>query len=190
MFRRVWSYVLYLYGLAVQMIWRCEMPDKVAVGSLDVQQVQQYFGEWYFIAAAADVESTLEIFKPMDNTIFCLQQGDTPERLQLQARIRTDTDCISQNWSYHVNKDREDLQNEGQPQRRTQVFVAKCADCVILEESEDEGDTFFRRQMLYARSPSIDEEFISGFRQMTKCLGLKEFLILPQTKEYCRRQDM
>ncbi|XP_043938378.1 apolipoprotein M [Protopterus annectens] len=185
MLQKVWSCILYLYSLVN--FWQCEPAQKLAVGHVNMQQ---YYGNWNFIAAAAGNKSALESFMLMDNTLYHLGQDNVPEKMLLLAGIRLVTDvCITKNWTYHFNNEMEELVLEDRPQLKTEVFLAKCSDCIILQETNFGETMYFKRSMLYARTQSLGQEYVDDFREKAKCMGMKEFFVLPWKKEYCDIQS-
>ncbi|XP_041091405.1 apolipoprotein M-like [Polyodon spathula] len=182
MYHRFWSYLFYLYGLVAQVIWPCEEPAKISAGSLNTAE---YFGSWYFIAAAGESDSDLQIFKHMDNTLFDLQGADIPERLLLQGAIKVGNHCVEKNWVYYIHHYRDDLELEGRPLMKSYIFESDCKDCIIMMETQDKGEHQFKRMMLYARTSTLSSEHIEHFQKKAACVGMKEFMVLPREKEYC-----
>ncbi|MBN3270514.1 APOM protein, partial [Polyodon spathula] len=159
MYHRFWSYLFYLYGLVAQVIWPCEEPAKISAGSLNTAE---YFGSWYFIAAAGESDSDLQIFKHMDNTLFDLQGADIPERLLLQGAIKVGNHCVEKNWVYYIHHYRDDLELEGRPLMKSYIFESDCKDCIIMMETQDKGEHQFKRMMLYAHRTFPEESSLRG----------------------------
>ncbi|XP_058865330.1 apolipoprotein M-like isoform X2 [Acipenser ruthenus] len=159
MYHRFWSYLVYLYGLVAQTIWRCEEPAKMSAGGLNTAE---YFGSWYFIAAAGESDSDVQMFKSMDNTLFDLQGANIPERLVLQGAIKVGNHCIKRNWVYYIHRYRDDMELEGRPLMKVYIFESDCKDCIIMMEMQDEGEHQFKRMMLYEESSLCGDEGIHG----------------------------
>ncbi|XP_054833619.1 apolipoprotein M [Eublepharis macularius] len=106
----LWSFLLYLCGLLVDVFSLCETPVKLHANELDRDQ---YFGRWFFIAAASSSPSSLETFTTTDSIMFSMTQSDNPERLQLRAAIRLKTgQCVPRSWIYLLMELSADLTTE------------------------------------------------------------------------------
>nr|XP_033772883.1 apolipoprotein M isoform X2 [Geotrypetes seraphini] len=184
MLRQVLSFLLYLYGSLVDLFTVCEEAGKLSAGEINRLE---YFGSWYFIAAAAagPGDPSLEAFTSMDNTRFRIQEDLQPNRLLLTARIRANNgSCMPREWIYLVTEGSTDLQTKGRTDRITELFSCTCPDCIILQET----DLKVKRLLLYSRSPQLPEACVEDFKKAASCSRLKEILLLPQTQEYCEFQ--
>ncbi|XP_030053207.1 apolipoprotein M isoform X2 [Microcaecilia unicolor] len=184
MLQRVLSFLLYLYGSLVDLFTICEQAGKLSASRIDQQE---YFGSWYFIAAAAagPGDPSLEAFTSIDNTHFRIQEELEPNRLLLTARIRAaNGSCIPRKWIYLVTEGSTDLQTEGRSDRKTELFSCACPDCIILQET----DLKVKRLLLYSRTPQLPKACVEDFKEKASCSRLKENLLLPQTQEYCEFQ--
>ncbi|XP_028656143.1 apolipoprotein M [Erpetoichthys calabaricus] len=183
MYKSAWSFLVYLYGLVVQIIWNCEEPLKISAGSLNRIE---YFGTWYFIAAAGKEESHLHTFKHVDNIIFDLQGAESPERLVLRGALQVSGHgCIDKKWIYFIHRHQDGLDLQGRPERKTFLYQSDTKNSIILQEIEETGDHPFNRIMLYARSRNLTSDHVQDFQEKASCMGLKVFLLMPQEEEYC-----
>ncbi|XP_066580322.1 apolipoprotein M [Amia ocellicauda] len=183
MWTEAWSSLLSVYGLIFQALQQlCGEPAQISAGSLNTAE---YFGTWYFIAAAGEKPSDLQNFTLMDNTIFNLQGEDLPQRLLLRGAIRVGEHCLQKSWTYLIHTGRDDMELEGRPDRTTNIFQVGCKDCIGLQEITNGGN----RIMLYARNATLAAEQVQMFQFKVACMGMNEFLILPQEREYCQFMD-
>ncbi|MBN3316974.1 APOM protein, partial [Atractosteus spatula] len=174
----VWACLAYLAGLALQALWPCRGPQQMSAGSLNTAE---YFGTWYFIAAAGENSSDLQTFTLMDNAIFSLQGAELPQRLLLQGVFRVGEYCGNKTWIYYIHPGRDDLEQEGRPERTVNIYRLDCRDCILLQESSPGSN----RVMLYGRSASPGAQQVQDFQRAAACMGLTHFLRLPQQAEYC-----
>ncbi|XP_060095074.1 apolipoprotein M [Heteronotia binoei] len=179
----LWSLFLYLFGLLVDAFSLCEMPAKLHASKLDRDQ---YFGTWFFTAAASSFPSSLEPFTTTDSIMFRMTQSDSPERLQLRAAIRLKTgQCVPRSWIYLLTEQSADLATEGRPYMRTELFTTKCPDCIMVKET-DQG---YQRILLYSRTLHPAENCITAFKSQASCLDMDEFLLIPRTHSACKFQE-
>ncbi|KAJ8341983.1 hypothetical protein SKAU_G00319110, partial [Synaphobranchus kaupii] len=185
MLAKLWSLVLYVYGL-FQSLWPCPSPQLLSLHHLNTQQ---YVGTWYFIAAVGNRQSDISQFTSMDSTVFDLQRAKENGTLVITGAIRIGDSCSSKVWMYHVDPDKDYLVAEGWPNRRTLLWSGEwlnCPDCVMLQETdlgEIEDET--NRILLYARNGSLSDSVVKDFQSKWSCLGMSEIFSLPQEKEYC-----
>ncbi|XP_062978442.1 apolipoprotein M [Elgaria multicarinata webbii] len=179
----LWSYLLYLCGVLVNVFSLCESPMKLQANELDRDQ---YLGRWLFIAAASSSPSSLEKFTTTDSTMFSMTQSNSPERLQLQAAIRLNTgQCFHKSWIYLLKEESPDLGTEGRPHMRTQLFSAKCPDSIIVQETDQD----YHRILLYSRVLHPAEDCVADFKDKASCLEMSEFLLIPRTQGACEFQE-
>ncbi|KAM8952760.1 apolipoprotein M [Pelodytes ibericus] len=184
MIANTWSYILYFYGLVIDVLSICDHNDRLSASGINRTQFpSQYMGRWYFLAAAAAAESgALEAFKVMDNTEFWIQESAEQEKLEFRATIRVkDGSCVPRKWIYLLTDGGTDLRTEGHPDRVTELFSSSCSHCAILKES----DSSSARLLLYSRSPKLEEEFLEEFKAIASCAGYKDILEMPQKMGYC-----
>ncbi|XP_048345514.1 apolipoprotein M [Sphaerodactylus townsendi] len=179
----LWSLLLYLCGLLVDAFSRCETPVKLHANELDRDQ---YFGTWFFIAAASSSPSSLEIFVTTDSIMFSMSQSNNLERLQLRATIRLKTgQCVPRSWIYLLTEHSAHLTTEGRPHMRTELFSTKCPDVIMVKETDQD----YERILLYSRTLHPDENCISAFKSQASCLAMSEFLLIPRTHSTCEFQE-
>ncbi|XP_018596239.1 apolipoprotein M isoform X2 [Scleropages formosus] len=169
-------------------LWPCSLPEILSTSSVNTKQ---YLGSWYFIAAVGVRESDVAMYKSMDNTVALLQEAIDANTLLLMGAIRVEDYCLKKNWTYHIRQGRKDLELEGRPERHSWVWSGQwlnCTDCILFQELEPEleGNTPLNRVLLYARNTSVSTELVRDFQAKTSCLGMKNFLIMPQEREYCQ----
>ncbi|XP_072406247.1 apolipoprotein M-like [Chiloscyllium punctatum] len=184
MYQRLWSWMIYLSGLTLQLLWNCEYDDKVAAGSLNKTQ---YSGKWYFIMMAADSDASLLKFRAMDSHIFQLTPMEAEQKLLLQGEIRLSQSmkCLSRQWIYHINNKTQEMILESRPYQKTEIFVNDSDDYIVLLESQDKGSERFRRLMLYGRSPALTDFARLKFEHRAKCMNLTAIFVLEQAQEPC-----
>ncbi|XP_069489059.1 apolipoprotein M isoform X1 [Ambystoma mexicanum] len=182
MFQTAWACFLYIYGILTDVLLVCNHASKLRPNDLNRQQ---YFGDWYFIAAAAsEISPSLEAYTQVDNTVFNINEETRPDRLLLRATIRTkDGSCVPRKWIYLVKEDSVDLGTEGRPDRNTELFASKCPRCIILQESDPH---IVQRLLLFSRTPQLDQEYIDDFKTKASCAGMHKLLLFPQANEYCK----
>ncbi|XP_072249628.1 apolipoprotein M-like [Leuresthes tenuis] len=111
----------------------------------------------------------------------------------LTGHMRKGDDCIKQNWTFHVQPDRDDLVLEGKPQRRTLLWSgswANCLDCIILQEiepplTETDSEDSLGRFMLYSRQAEVNSEMVAAFLRNADCSGFTKSVKPAQEKEFC-----
>ncbi|XP_078502109.1 apolipoprotein M isoform X1 [Lissotriton helveticus] len=185
MLQQVWAYFLYLFGIVMDAITVCEHAGKLSPNDLDRQQFpSQYYGNWYFIAAAASkISPSLEAYTTVDNTLFNINEETRPDRLLLRAAIRIkDGSCIPREWIYLVTEDSLDLGTEGRPDRNTELFASNCSSCIIMQETDPH---IIRRLLLFSRSSHLDQRYIDDFKKKAGCAGMHKVLVMPRAQEYC-----
>ncbi|KAM9852061.1 apolipoprotein M [Aulostomus maculatus] len=131
----------------------CSYPEQLPANTLDLQA---YLGKWYFKAAVSHREADIRMFRAMDNILFTMEET-AKDTLLLTGNMRIGDNCAKQTWIYHIRPDRDDLELEGRPQRRTLLWSGNwtnCPECIILQEIEpplDETGTedSLSRHMLY-----------------------------------------
>ncbi|XP_061111536.1 apolipoprotein M isoform X2 [Conger conger] len=186
MFVELWSLILTAYGLFWSLL-PCSPPEVLSVHDVNTQQ---YVGTWYFITAAGSRVSDISQFTSMDSTVFNLQETRENGTLLLTGAIRIGDSCLSRMWIYHLDANKDYLDLEGHPDRRTSLWSGKwlnCPTCVLLLE-KDLGhiNDNMSRVMLYARNGSLSASVVNDFRSKMSCLGVTEFYSLPQEREYCQ----
>ncbi|KAJ8367674.1 hypothetical protein AAFF_G00313740 [Aldrovandia affinis] len=189
MLGKVWSLVLYVYGL-FQGLWPCPGPQQLSVNHL---ASQRYQGTWYFIAAAGRRPSDIQQFTEMDNSVYHLQEATEDGTILLTGAYSLGHEsprCFTQAWTYHLLPDKEYLDLEGHPDRRTIFWSGEwlnCPDCIMMNELDlGEVEDKLSRIMLYARNSSLSSDIVQDFQSKWTCLGVKDFLILPRRREYCQ----
>ncbi|XP_067865655.1 apolipoprotein M [Heterodontus francisci] len=184
MYQRLWSWMMYLFGLTLQALWQCEYDEKVAAGSLNKTQ---YSGTWYFVMMAADSETSLLKFRAMDSAVFLLTPMKAKEKLHLRGeiRLRQSTNCLSRHWLYHISNETQEMILEGRPELKTELFVKDGDDYIMLLETQEKGLETFRRLMLYGRSPTLTNNIRLGFEHRASCLDLMAIFVLEQAQEPC-----
>nr|XP_056723009.1 apolipoprotein M [Euleptes europaea] len=179
----LWSLLLYLCGLLVDVFSLCETPVKLHANELDRDQ---YFGTWFFIAAASSSPSSLETFVTTDSIMFNMTHTDNPERLRLRAAIRMKAgQCVPRSWVYLVMEKSTDLTTEGRPHMQTELFSTKCPDVIMVKET-DQG---YERILLYSRTLHPAENCITAFKSQASCFDMGEFLLIPRTLGACEFQE-
>ncbi|KAG7457524.1 hypothetical protein MATL_G00228160 [Megalops atlanticus] len=185
MFVEVSSFVTYVYWL-FQSLFPCTPPQLLPTSHLNTQQ---YLGTWYFVAAVGGRQSDIGAFTPMDSTVFDLQEAKKTSTLRLTGAIRVGDVCVTRVWTYHLHPEKDYLEVEGRPNRRTVLWSGQwlsCSDCILLQETDrGEVQDEMNRVMLYARNGSLSTDIVKDFQAKMSCLGIKEFLSLPQKREYC-----
>ncbi|XP_077187360.1 apolipoprotein M [Paroedura picta] len=180
--QRLCSLLLYLCGLLIDAFFS-ETPTKLHANELDRDQ---YFGTWFFIAAASARPSSLETFTSTDSIMFRMTQSNSPERLQLRAATRLKSgQCVPRSWIYLLTEQSADLATEGRPHMRTELFSAKCPDSIMVKET-DEG---YQRVLLYSRTLHPAENCISAFKGQASLWDMDEFLLIPRTHSACEFQE-
>ncbi|XP_078422743.1 apolipoprotein M-like [Cetorhinus maximus] len=180
MFRELWEKLLYL----IMLFWQCKYDDKMDAGSLNKTQ---YSGKWHFLMVAADSDNSLLKFRAMDSSVFLLTPMDDTEMLLLQGQIRLSQSmkCITRQWTYHINNETQELILEGQPDLKTEIFVKKNNDCILLLETQEKGSETFRRLMLYDRSPTATKYSRLEFEHRANCMNLSAIFVLEQAQAPC-----
>ncbi|XP_076006310.1 apolipoprotein M-like [Genypterus blacodes] len=184
----MWSFLLSVCGLLSQAIFPCKVPELLPANTLNTQQ---YVGKWYFKAATSFKEDHIQMFKAMDNAVYTIEET-AKGTLLLSGSMRIKDSCVNRTWTYHIHPEREDMELEGRPQRRTLLWSGKsanCPDCIILQEiepplSDAEAEDSLARSMLYARH-SDGDAMVKAFRANSACNGGPAFVAMPQTKEFC-----
>ncbi|XP_042281049.1 apolipoprotein M [Thunnus thynnus] len=182
-------YLLHLFSL-YQSIVPCSVPEQLPANTVDSQQ---YLGEWYFIAAVSHREADIREYRAMDNVLFTVEET-AKNTLLMTGHIRIGENCINQTWIYHIRPERDDLEVEGRPQRRTLLWSGKwvnCSDCIIVQEVEPPVDSTgtedsLNRHMLYARQSDVDSEMVTAFLKNSACHNMSASVKLPQEKGCCR----
>ncbi|XP_029928063.1 apolipoprotein M [Myripristis murdjan] len=190
MLDKLWSFLLCVYGLVHQALVPCPAPDLLPANSLNTQQ---YLGKWYFIAAVGFRDADIHMFRGMDSSVFSVEETSVKDTLQMTADMRVGDLCLKQTWTYYVRPERDDLEVEGRPTRRTLIWSGKwvgCPQCIILQEiepprSETEAVDSLSRHLLYARQSDVDPTVVAAFQENSACNNLTAFVKLPQTKELC-----
>ncbi|KAM4581052.1 apolipoprotein M [Odontesthes bonariensis] len=167
----------------------CAVHEQLLVNDVDHQQ---FLGTWYFKAAVSSKEAHIEKFKAFDNLIFVMEKTAN-DALLVTGHMRMGDDCIKQNWTFHIQPDRDDLALEGRPQRRTLLWSgswANCLDCIVLQEIEPplkETDTedSLSRLMLYSRQRDVNSELVTTFLKNSACSGHTKSVKPAQEKEFC-----
>uniref|UniRef100_A0A8D0H017 Apolipoprotein M n=1 Tax=Sphenodon punctatus TaxID=8508 RepID=A0A8D0H017_SPHPU len=57
-------------------------------------------------------------------------------------------ECVPRFWLYLLKDGSADLATEGRPHMRTELFLAKCPDTILVQET----DTGYQRILLYGKS--------------------------------------
>uniref|UniRef100_UPI00398F360F apolipoprotein M-like n=1 Tax=Pristiophorus japonicus TaxID=55135 RepID=UPI00398F360F len=184
MYQRLWSWMMYLFGLTMQALWQCQYDDRVSAGSLNKTQ---YSGKWYFIMMAADSNTSLLRFGAMDNAVFLLTSMEAKRKLLLRGEFRLSQTmtCLSREWSYHISNETQEMILEGRPEQRTELFVKEGDDYILLLETQEGGLETFRRLMLYGRSPNLTNDLRLQFEHRASCLDLVAILVLEQAQAHC-----
>ncbi|XP_067829803.1 apolipoprotein M [Heptranchias perlo] len=184
MYQRLWSWMMYIFGLAMQALWQCHYDDKVSAGSLNKTQ---YSGKWHFIMVAADSEASLLRFGAMDSAVFLLTPMEAKEKLLLRGEFRLiqASSCLSRQWTYHISNVTQEMVLEGRPEQKTELFVKDGDNYIILLETQEEGLETFRRLMLYGRSPTLTDDLRLEFVHRASCLDMAAFLVLERAQAPC-----
>ncbi|XP_023262963.1 apolipoprotein M isoform X1 [Seriola lalandi dorsalis] len=183
------SYFLYLYSLVYQALVPCPVPEQLPANTINRQQ---YLGKWYFKAAVSLREADIQKFKAMDNMLFSIEEKAN-DTLLLTGNMRLGDKCMNQTWTYYINPERDDLELEGRPQRRSLLWSGKwanCSNCIIFQEvepplSQTDSVDSLNRFMLYARQGDVDPEVVTTFLKNSACHQMSASVRLPQTKEFC-----
>ncbi|XP_068106429.1 apolipoprotein M [Hyperolius riggenbachi] len=179
-----WRYFLYLYGILLDCLSICNSNDRLSPFLIVTSQFPvQYMGRWHFLAAAAEPGNrALDIFTVMDNAQFTVQETEDKEKMVFRASIRIkDGSCVPRRWIYILHEGTTELRTEGHPDRLTELYACPCSDCIILKETDNSTN----RLLLYSRSPQLEENCMKQFKQMSRCEGYKDVLMIPQTLEPC-----
>ncbi|XP_078073502.1 apolipoprotein M [Mustelus asterias] len=180
MLEELWKWFLYL----VLFFRQCTYDDKMAAGSLNKTQ---YSGKWYFLMVAADPNTSLLKFRAMDSAIFLLTPVMDTQTLLLKGEFRLSHSmkCMSRQWTYHISNETQELNLEGQPYLKTEIFVRKSNECIMFLETQDEGLETFRRLMLYGRSPTMTKYSLQEFEHRANCMNLTTIFVLKQVQAHC-----
>uniref|UniRef100_A0A3Q3IJU0 Apolipoprotein M n=1 Tax=Monopterus albus TaxID=43700 RepID=A0A3Q3IJU0_MONAL len=189
MLAEAWSFFLYLYSLLCQGIVPCSVPERLPANTVNRQQ---YLGKWYFKAAVSQRKADIQKFKAMDNILFNMEETAS-DTLLLSGHMRMGDECINKTWTYYIHPEREDLELEGRPERRSLLWSGKwvnCNNCIILQEVEpplNQTDTedSLNRYMLYSRQPSVDSEVVTTFLKNSACHKMLASVRLLQEKAFC-----
>ncbi|XP_041068303.1 apolipoprotein M-like [Carcharodon carcharias] len=93
--------------------------------------------------------------------------------------------CMTRQWTYHINNETQELILEGQPDLKTEIFVKKNNDCILLLETQEKGSETFRRLMLYDRSPTVTKYSRLEFEHRANCMNLSSIFVLEQAQVPC-----
>ncbi|KAM5262652.1 apolipoprotein M [Ctenodactylus gundi] len=183
MFHHLWAALLYLYGILLNAIYQCPEPSQLrALGTAETEFPEPYLGQWYFIAGAAPTKEELATFDSVDNIVFNMAAGSAPMQLQLRATIRTKSGhCIPRRWTYRLTEGSTDLQTEGRPDMKTELFTTACLGGIMLKET----GRGYQRFLLYDRSPHPPEKCVEEFQSLTSCLESRAFLLTPRNQGTC-----
>ncbi|KAM4601357.1 apolipoprotein M [Polymixia lowei] len=191
--KEVLSLFVYVYGLLSQALGPCSHPTLVPSSSLDTQQ---YLGKWYFVAAVSRNEAEVQMFREMDSTVFTLEKTPVNGTLLLIGAMRIGDKCIKQTWTYNIHPEKEELELEGRPSRRSLLWDGdwlNCSECIVLQEvepphNETEEEDSLNRYMLYARRSDVDPSVVKTFQMKSACEKMTAFVTLPQEKELCNTE--
>uniref|UniRef100_A0AAY4EMJ1 Apolipoprotein M n=1 Tax=Denticeps clupeoides TaxID=299321 RepID=A0AAY4EMJ1_9TELE len=154
----------------------------------------QYFGRWYFIAATGSKDSDVEMFKPMDNIVFNLQEGVVNDTLLLTAAMNIGDSCLKKKWDYRIHSSADVIELMGRS--HTKVWSNQwlnCSACIVLQERVQPSHLF--RAMLYGRTAhacslanlisrhsDLSAEVIQTFQTRALWKGMKTFILVPRKK--------
>ncbi|CAL8248326.1 unnamed protein product [Lota lota] len=178
------SLLLYVYSLWFAVFQPCPNYTTLSAGSLNPKE---YLGRWYFSAAVSGREEELQMFRMMDSSVFTLQTTSDPHTILLNGDMRIGENCKRATWTYNTLLGRDDMQQQGRPQRRTFLWSGaqlNCSDCIILQEVEP-APSALNRYMLYGRQRVVPEDVIEDFQEMFACHSITAFVRLPQNQELC-----
>ncbi|XP_071386085.1 apolipoprotein M-like [Centroberyx affinis] len=187
MLNRLWSFLLYLYGLLYEVFIPCPVPDLLPANSLNTEQ---YLGKWYFIAAVSHREADIQMFRAMDSSTFTVDKTSVNGTLLMTGAARIGDKCLKQTWIYYIRPDSDYMEQEGRPVRRTLAWSGtsiNCPQCIILQEiepplNETEEEDALSRHMLYARQSDVATEVVKAFQAASTCNGMDAIVKLPQEK--------
>ncbi|XP_029308004.1 apolipoprotein M [Cottoperca gobio] len=189
MLDKVSSCLLFLYGLLYQAFVPCLVPELLPANTVDHQQ---YLGKWYFKATVSPRESDIQKFKDLDNMWISMEQPAN-DTLLVTGHMRRGDDCITQIWTYFIHPERDDVEMEGRPKRRTLLWSGKwanCSECIIFQEvepplKETDSEDSLNRYLLYGRQGDVDHEVVKAFLENMSCHNVLASVRLPQEKEFC-----
>ncbi|KAK9514226.1 hypothetical protein VZT92_027707 [Zoarces viviparus] len=189
MLEKALSCFLYLYGLLYQVFAPCLVPALLSAKTVDHQQ---YLGKWYFKAAVSRREADIQKFKGLDNMWFTIEEP-VNDTLLLTGHMRIGDNCMKQTWTYNIRPERDDVELEGRPERRTLLWSGKwanCPECIIFQEvepplNETDSEDSLSRYLLYGRQSDVDSELVKALLKNLACHRVSASVRPPQEKEFC-----
>ncbi|XP_068591869.1 apolipoprotein M-like [Cebidichthys violaceus] len=189
MWDKALSCFLYFYGLLYQVFVPCLVPELLSASTVDHQQ---YLGKWFFKAAVSRREADIQKFKELDNMWFTIEEP-VNDTLLLTGHMRIGENCMKQTWTYHIRPERDDVELEGRPKRRTLLWSGKwanCPECIIFQEvepplNETDSEDSLSRYLLYGRRSEVDSELVKALLKNLACHGVSASVRPPQEKEFC-----
>ncbi|XP_072547844.1 apolipoprotein M [Salminus brasiliensis] len=149
----------------------------------------KYLGQWYFIGVASLDAEDIEVYQGIDNCVTDLKKS-ADDSLVMTAAIHQGGQCQKMSWTYKVDPSIDPLMEEAD--NLGLMFDGKwikCDSCLLVLKIHP--DDAFIRMMLFARNQDSRAELVKKFKSKMESYWIFEhFMIPPQTKEFCKLEEL